>query len=66
MLGYKDPIPLPQYEASLKGLPASELPLGLVEAPLSASSHVQRHPLLRTTSFARVHVLIQGSLEIHM
>lgn len=46
--------------------PASELPLGLAEACLSAPSHFQRHPLLRSTSFARVQVLIQDSLEIHM
>lgn len=46
--------------------PASELPLGLAEASLSAPSHFHRHPLLRSTSFARVQVLIQESLEIHM
>lgn len=43
--------------------PASELPLGLAEASLSAPSHFQCHPLLRSTSFAAYRYGSKGTLR---
>lgn len=59
-------IPLPPYEASLKGLPTLRTPFGIGWGLSFSSLTLPTSPFAQEYFFARVQVLIQESLEIHM